>query len=220
MKEPNDATHGTQLEDSVSVNPKLNTFFHFVGESSSQNNSTALSSSSDWIFSYYTDQKSFLLSVRYTPNVYSRPSIQMFCLLIERTVKIFSSSPHSSLATLPMTSRDDISAIKAWNKTTGELTPFKPIGTLITSVSSRLPNNAAVIHGDGSFTLTYSDLDKWSDALAHWLLSKNYGGAEETVIGIWQTRGTFLVVSYLACLKSGCAYMVRYNLNLMFQSLV
>lgn len=154
LKGPNDAAYSTQLEDSVSVDPKLNTFFRFVDEAPFQKNSTALSSGSEWTFSYIPGRKPLRLSVRLAPNVYSQHSIQMFCRLIERTVKIFSSSPHSQLATLPMSSCNDISSIKAWDKTTGELPPFKPVGTLIASVSSRLPNNVAVVHGDGSFTLT------------------------------------------------------------------
>ncbi|KIJ48314.1 hypothetical protein M422DRAFT_247635 [Sphaerobolus stellatus SS14] len=206
LLKPNDTTHGITDPFTVSVEPKLNTLFHFVDGTSSEDDPAALCSSK-WIFSYTPNQRSLHLFVRFTPNVYSQQSIGMFGRLVERTLKAFSSSPDSPLGTLLMTSCEDIPAIKTWNNITTERLPFKSIGTLITSVSSRLPNNVAVIHGDGSFTLTYSDMDKWSDALAYWLLSKNYGGAEETVVGIWQSRTAFLVISYLACLKSGCAYM-------------
>lgn len=202
----NPTTNGIPLHPS---RPK-STLFHFVDSISSEDIDIPPGiCTSNWIFSY-ANRRSLNLSIKFIPGAYTRQSIGMFAQLVERTIKAFSYSPDSPLATLPLTSSEDIFAIKSWNNTTKEPLPFKSIGTLLKSVSARLPNNLAVIHGDGSFTLTYSDLDKWTNALAFWLLSKKFGGDKESVIGVWQSRSAFLVVSYLACLKSGCAYMVCY----------
>lgn len=78
-------------------------------------------------------------------------------------------------------------------------------------MAQKYPTDIAVVHEEGSYAVTYSELDRLSTALAKWLLSEGYGGERETIIGVWQTRSFMLVVTYLGCLKAGCAYMVLFQ---------
>ncbi|WP_158929676.1 non-ribosomal peptide synthetase [Acidisphaera sp. S103] len=55
---------------------------------------------------------------------------------------------------------------------------------------------------DGRRSLTYAELDDWSDAIAAWL-----GPVRDAVIGIALPRGVAMVAAWLGCLKAGAAYL-------------
>ncbi|KAJ4469290.1 hypothetical protein J3R30DRAFT_3304252, partial [Lentinula aciculospora] len=145
--------------------------------------------------------------VHYAQELFDRKSVLMFVSIFSRVLKAFASSSTMHIDQLPLYTSDDLSEIKKWNSATRN--PFKPtsIGELFRRTAKRQSADLAVINSDGSLPLTFKELDDWSDALAQCLINNGYGGVKETVIGVWQTRSTLLVVSLLACLKAGCAYM-------------
>lgn len=65
------------------------------------------------------------------------------------------------------------------------------------------PDKAALIFGGQS--LTYAQLDNWSDAVAAFLQSKNIGNGK--FVGLWLPRGLTLHIVILGIVKSGAAYV-------------
>ena len=65
------------------------------------------------------------------------------------------------------------------------------------------PNTIAVV--SGSTRLTYAELDRRSNQLAHYLLS--LGVLPEEKVGVCFERGVGMVVSLLGVMKAGCAYV-------------
>jgi amino acid adenylation domain-containing protein len=63
----------------------------------------------------------------------------------------------------------------------------------------------AVALSCGEVSLTYQELDERADRLAHFLRTQGVG--RETLVALWLDRSADLVVSVLAVLKSGAAYV-------------
>jgi non-ribosomal peptide synthetase component F len=86
----------------------------------------------------------------------------------------------------------------------GRVTPFPAdvsIPELFAEQVRARPDSAAVTCG--SRTLTYAELDEWSDRLAH--LLRHRGVDADTPVGIVLDRGVDLVAAVLAVLKAGGA---------------
>ena len=64
-------------------------------------------------------------------------------------------------------------------------------------------NKTALVFGDQ--TLSYFELDKWSDQIAAYIASKGIGNGD--AIGVWQPRGLALHALILGIVKSGAAYV-------------
>lgn len=85
----------------------------------------------------------------------------------------------------------------------GSLGSEATIAGLFRRQAARTPEAVAVIAQDRP--LTYRELDERSEELAAHLL--NLGAATESLIGVAMERTELLIVSLLAVLKAGCAYV-------------
>jgi non-ribosomal peptide synthetase-like protein len=65
------------------------------------------------------------------------------------------------------------------------------------------PSKTALIFGDDS--LTYCELDRWSDAMADFLYEKGIRPGDP--VGLWQPRGLQLHVAVLGIVKAGASYV-------------
>ncbi len=74
---------------------------------------------------------------------------------------------------------------------------------IFSASAKKFPNKTALIFENRS--LTYSELDKWSDAVAMHLASQGISRGDK--IGIWWRRGVELHVAILGIIKAGAAYV-------------
>ncbi|MDR0792057.1 MAG: amino acid adenylation domain-containing protein [Chitinophagaceae bacterium] len=77
------------------------------------------------------------------------------------------------------------------------------LADIFRSSVKNFPDKVALIFGAKS--LTYAQLDKWSDAVAAFLQSKNIGKGK--FVGLWLPRSIELHVAILGIVKSGAAYI-------------
>lgn len=146
--------------------------------------------------------------VHYSRELFNHKSVEMFIGVFARVLKAFTLDTSMHIDQLPLCTSSDLHEINKWNHTHRKLPEIASIGELFKQIAGQQSTDLAIVNSDGSLPLTFSELDRWSDALAQWLIRKGYGGEQETIIGVWQTRSSLLVVSFLACLKAGCVYMV------------
>ncbi|SFE91411.1 non-ribosomal peptide synthase domain TIGR01720/amino acid adenylation domain-containing protein [Chitinophaga sp. CF118] len=90
-----------------------------------------------------------------------------------------------------------------FNKTTVEYDLDQTLVSLFAKQVLNSPDAIALVHE--GVTLTYGDLDKKSNQLAHYLKEKGVG--EEMLIPVCMDRSPDLIVSILAILKTGAAYV-------------
>ncbi|MEV6521298.1 amino acid adenylation domain-containing protein [Longispora sp. NPDC051575] len=109
-------------------------------------------------------------------------------------------APVSELELLDAAERD---LLRAWNATEVPARPDSSLPALFAEQARRAPDAVAVTDAGGS--LTYAELDRASNRVAHRLLA--LGAGPETLVGIGADRGARLVVGLLGILKTGAAYL-------------
>ena len=159
----------------------------------------------EWSFSF---DKELRLCVTFDKDLFALSSVQTYVGVFQSLLAACIAQPSQSLSTIPLCNPSAIMQICRWNQTDKVTPDASSMAELFRQIVTKYPQNVAVTNGANRLTLTYTELDHWSDALALWLVDQGFGGDEEIVIGVWQDRGIMMVVSYLACLKAGCAYMV------------
>ena len=77
------------------------------------------------------------------------------------------------------------------------------LAMLYRASAAERPSKAVMIFGDR--TLTYAQLDRWTDAVAAFLQAQGIGRGAS--VGLWWSRGIELHVAILGIVKSGAAYV-------------
>ncbi|HEY4132966.1 MAG TPA: amino acid adenylation domain-containing protein [Gemmatimonadaceae bacterium] len=104
------------------------------------------------------------------------------------------------LPIMPVAARRDL--VDTRNQTAGDF-PNEPVTALIAAQALRAPNAVAIESGDTK--LTYAELDARANRLAHFL--RRRGVQPGALVGVSLNRSADMVVSLLAVLKSGAAYV-------------
>lgn len=94
-----------------------------------------------------------------------------------------------------------------FNNTKMDYPKDKTIATLFEEQVEKTPDNIAVVFEDKK--LTYKDLNKKSNSLAHYLHSN--GIEKGSVVGIMMNRSLEMIISILAIIKSGGTYLLIDN---------
>ncbi|MGE5324221.1 MAG: amino acid adenylation domain-containing protein [Actinomycetota bacterium] len=89
------------------------------------------------------------------------------------------------------------------NKTRAPIPDDLCIHQKFAEIAREMPDRAAVLYGEQ--LLTYAELDRRANQLAHYLKKANVG--PETLVGICVERGISMIVGLLGILKAGAAYV-------------
>ena len=107
------------------------------------------------------------------------------------------------LAALPPLSPAEGQLIAAWNGTAAPFPAGRCLHALVSDQATRAPHEIAVLAEDA--TLTYAELDRRANQLAH--LLRGLGVGPEVCVGVCLDQSCALVVALLAVLKAGGAYV-------------
>ncbi|MER5633308.1 amino acid adenylation domain-containing protein [Streptomyces nitrosporeus] len=125
---------------------------------------------------------------------------ERFLGLVARLVR---ADPHAPTAVHTIaTPAEHALVTETFNATDRELPPTTLIGP-IEAQAARTPDATALVHGTG--TLTYAELNTRANRLARHL--RTLGARPGTVVAVSLPRSVDLVVSLLAVLKAGAAYL-------------
>jgi amino acid adenylation domain-containing protein len=112
--------------------------------------------------------------------------------------------PGRRLSRLPLLGEAERRQVLAdWNPAGAAPPVERCLHELFEAQAARTPAAVAVVHGDER--ITYAELDRRADGLAHALRARGVG--PEARVGILLERGVGLVVATLATLKAGGAYV-------------
>ncbi|MCB9251759.1 MAG: amino acid adenylation domain-containing protein [Flavobacteriales bacterium] len=140
-------------------------------------------------------------SVQYSTDLFNELTIIRLCSRFEELLKQIAENPQRKLTQLSFIDSAENKLLKSFNQTSRSYPVGKSILDLLRPHSSL--NSTALI--DGAKTIDYPELHKRSDQLAHYLLKS--GVQKEEMIPVCMERSIDLVVSILAILKTGAAYV-------------
>lgn len=156
-------------------------------------------------FIFYEVGDALGLKVTYNKDLYEQKTMeQMFHHFHNIVTQLIDKkeAPISDINYLTVAEREEL--INGFNDTTTVYPKNDTIADLFAMQLAKTPNNTAVVFEDKK--LTYKELDDISNQLANYLQT-NYTIAIEDFIGIDLKRSEWSIISILAVLKSGGAYV-------------
>ncbi|MDB4894665.1 MAG: amino acid adenylation domain protein, partial [Firmicutes bacterium] len=112
--------------------------------------------------------------------------------------------PERLVGELPLlTEPEEHQLLVAWNETADSYPRDRCIAELVAEQARRTPAAVAVVSGE--MRLTYGELDRQANQLAHYL--RRLGVGPDVLVGICGERSPELVVGLLAIVKAGGAYL-------------
>jgi len=118
-------------------------------------------------------------------------------------------SPEMPIAQLAMLTTAEEAQLKNWNDTAGPV-PNCTLLQLFEQQVARVPDNIALIYpstGSGTVQLSYDQLNAQANQLAHHILQHESMANDSPLIAVVVERSPMMIISVLAVLKSGAAYV-------------
>jgi amino acid adenylation domain-containing protein/non-ribosomal peptide synthase protein (TIGR01720 family) len=144
------------------------------------------------------------LGISYRSDIYSAEAVQRIAAHYEELLKQVTMQPAATVGTLRMlTATEQYRILNTFNETTIDYGTEDTIIDLFSKRVAQTPDAVALVFGNES--LTYLELDKRSNRVARYL--QHQGICKEQLVGICVDRCPDMVVSILAVLKAGAAYV-------------
>ena len=140
------------------------------------------------------------IALAYDDSLYSEPLVQAFGDALETVTRgLLKDVP---LTQIPFVDGARLQELDGFNHYTQEVDLTETVVTLFRKQAQATPDAPAVLF-DGK-TISYKELDEYTDALAAKILS--FGLQEEEVVSVLINRNTWMTKASLAAMKAGCAY--------------
>ncbi|HZO76365.1 MAG TPA: amino acid adenylation domain-containing protein [Ktedonobacteraceae bacterium] len=151
-----------------------------------------------------TEDKAITLIWEYNTDLFVPATIQRMTGHYQELLRQISVDPGQRINAMSMlTQAEQQQLLFSWNETTADYPQGQCIHQLFEAQVERTPDDLAVSHGRDR--LTYSELNRRANQLAHYLQQR--GAGPEVFIGICVERSLDLIVGLLGILKAGAAYV-------------
>ncbi|MEU6432601.1 amino acid adenylation domain-containing protein, partial [Microbispora sp. NPDC046973] len=140
--------------------------------------------------------------LNYSTALFDRSTVERLGGHLVELLAALADEPGQHLSGLPLLTGEERRLLAEWNQTDMPVAEV-PAAELVAARAAARPDAVAVAH-DGR-SLTYGELDRRANRLAHHLL--HLGAGPETVVGLHLERGIGMVVAMLAAWKAGAAYL-------------
>ena len=133
-----------------------------------------------------------------------RGGLQRFAEQLECALQGTRAAGDGLTEALPVVPRSDLRALASWNRTE---TVFAPPYDLVRLFEARVdaqPDEVALVSDDGA-TLTYSELDRRANGVAHAL--QQLGVGVESRVGVFLRRSFDLLIAVHGVIKAGASYV-------------
>ena len=149
-------------------------------------------------------EQALMMEWSYNTQLFSRDSIRRMMLEFESLLRTIVANKHEKIKDFPHWEEDELKArLKAWNDTFSDYPREKSLQDLIRDVAGQFPSKTAIRFGDKE--LSYGKLEDYSNRFASVLI--HHGVVPGDIVGLATTRSVEMLVSMLAILKAGAAYL-------------
>ncbi len=143
--------------------------------------------------------------LEYSTELFDETTIIRFCGHLRMVLEAVTSAPDRPLSTISLlTPPERLQLLVEWNSTSAGYPLDASIAQLFEQQVARTPTTPALLFDHNRF-LSYDDLNRRANQLAHLLQER--GVRPGTFIGVCLERSPEAVVSYLAILKIGAAFV-------------
>ncbi len=161
----------------------------------------------DLTFTVIEDENSIQMAVEYNSDLFNQDTIQRmldhFTLIMNGVV----SDPTIPIGSINLLSEEERElTLIDWNRTDRMIPAYENTISRFEEIVDRYPEKDALIFsGRERMALTYEQLDKRSNQLAHYLLSE--GIKPELFVAVYTERSLEMIVGILGIMKAGGAYI-------------
>ncbi|MBK3434232.1 MULTISPECIES: amino acid adenylation domain-containing protein [unclassified Pseudomonas] len=142
-------------------------------------------------------------ALTYAADLFDAATIERLAQHWQHLLQAVVSAPRSRLCELPIVgAAEQHRMLQDWNTPAG-VTPFEAVHRLFEAQADQQPERQALALDEQ--TLSYGELNRQANRLAHYLLAQGVG--PQGLVGIAVERSFAMVVSLLAVLKTGAAYV-------------
>ncbi|MFJ2774001.1 amino acid adenylation domain-containing protein [Streptomyces sp. NPDC087300] len=142
-------------------------------------------------------------SVTYSTDLFDRGTAEALVARLERVFAAAVADPDGRVGAVELLAPAERERLLGTDGATERVFPEESVAEAFRAQAARTPDHPALLAGDT--TLTYAELDARAERLAALLRSK--GAGPERFVALVLPRGAELIVSLLAVLKSGAAYL-------------
>ncbi|WP_156671248.1 non-ribosomal peptide synthetase, partial [Mycobacterium sp. E1214] len=145
-------------------------------------------------------------TVEFRTDVFDAASIEALIGRLERVLLAMTADPEQALSAVDLldgAERDRLAAVGNLAALTAPVPTPESVPALFAAQAARTPDAVAVVCGGAS--MTYGELDEASNRLAHLLAERGAGPGR--IVALLFSRSTEAIVSILAVLKTGAAYL-------------
>ena len=148
--------------------------------------------------------KSIQINFSYDINSYTRESISRLIHHLKTTLEKMLKNPDDTLSSIELVNEEEKhKLLTEWNNTATDYPKDKCIQQLFEEQVEKTPDNIAVVFDEQK--MTYRELNDRANQLAHTL--RNKGVRNESVVAIITDKSIEMIISILAVMKSGGAYL-------------
>ena len=143
-------------------------------------------------------------SLDYNTDLFDQATIQRMAGHMRILTESLIAAPAETISRLPMLTEAEQQLLAEWARTSVDYRQSEILPELLEQQARRTPEEIALVFEDRK--LTYDDLNRRANQLAHWLQAQA-GVGTDTVVGLLLERSVEMVVGLLGILKAGAAYM-------------
>lgn len=143
-------------------------------------------------------------SLKYSADLFDSATIERLRQHFENLLTSIVANPDRQIARLPLlTAAEQQQLLRDWNRTKTTFPRESCMQELFEDQALRRPGAVAVMFDDGE--MTYAELNRKSNQLAHYLRRRGVG--PDVIVGVCLERSVEMIISLLAILKAGGVYL-------------
>ncbi len=147
-----------------------------------------------------------LFSVEYCTKLFKEETIQKFVDYYQKTISIIVKDPVIKIKDIEvLTAEEKRKLLYEFNDTETSYQSDKVIHRLFEEQVERIPGSIAAV--DSSMQISYGEINKKSNRLAHGLQTKSVEPDTNHIVGIMVERSVEMIIGIMGILKSGAAYL-------------
>jgi len=160
----------------------------------------------DLTFAAYELPNALGLRVEYNTELFDEDTVRQMAARFERLLSAVVRDPDRALGDYPLMEGDERRmVVQRWSGGGATAVPDSPVYELIAVRAREAPDAPAVTDAQTGLRLSYRDLERRSNQLAHRL--RRLGVRPGVLVGVAMMRSPDLIVSMLAVLKAGGTYV-------------